>query len=59
MTSASCRCNPRFTCGDCIRNAKPYYGPMAGPLQGRTAAEAAKDAAKERRPETERAERPE
>lgn len=23
--SVECRCEPRFTCGYCLRNAKPYF----------------------------------
>jgi hypothetical protein len=25
MPSSSCRCDPRFTCGYCLRNAKPLH----------------------------------
>ncbi len=23
--NVECRCDPRFTCGYCLRNAKPYF----------------------------------
>lgn len=29
-----CRCEYNFTCGYCLRNAKPYHGFGAGPPQG-------------------------
>jgi hypothetical protein len=30
----NCECSPNFTCGHCLRNAKPWFGP-GGPAQGR------------------------
>jgi hypothetical protein len=40
-TQADCKCTSRFTCGNCLRNAKPYFYTLSdgsaivvGPLQG-------------------------
>jgi hypothetical protein len=27
--NAECKCEPRFTCGYCLRNAKPYFFTLA------------------------------